>query len=129
MTQVVITQEGSTKTTISSFTSPITLSGASFVVSTSKLLNAVVIQQPSSPAISVNETVHSVVVNKPAGQIVEVVTAGPQGPPFAGAQYFNTAAIGALTSGDAGTILSWNGQLFTPTNELSTNLTLAGGAF
>lgn len=129
MTQVAITKQGNTQAVVSSFVSPITISGASFVVSASKLLNAVVIQQPASPAVSVNETVHSVVVNKPAGQIIEVATAGPQGPPFAGAQYFNTAAIGALTSGDAGTILSWDGQLFSPTNELSKNLTLAGGAF
>lgn len=129
MTKVVITEQGNTQAIVSGSTIPITVSGASFTVSASKLLNTVVVQQPPGLSIGISETTHSVVVNKPEGQILEVVTAGPQGPPFAGAQYFNTAAIGALTSGDSGTILSWDGELFSPTNELSENLTLAGGAF
>lgn len=129
MTQVVITEQGDTQAIVSGSTTPVTVSGASFTVSASKLLNTVVVQQPPGLSIGISETTHSVVVSKPEGQIIEVATAGPQGPPFAGAQYFNTAAIGALTSGDSGTILSWDGALFSPTNELSENLTLAGGAF
>lgn len=129
MTQVVITEQGDTQAIVSGSTTPVTVSGASFTVSASKLLNTVVVQQPPGLSIGISEATHSVVVSKPEGQIIEVATAGPQGPPFAGAQYFNTAAIGALTSGDSGTILSWDGALFSPTNELSENLTLAGGAF
>jgi len=129
MSEVVITEQGTTRAVVNETNTPVVVSGASFTVSTSKLLNTVVIQQPPGLSIGINESVNSVVVTKPQGQIVEVATAGPQGPPFAGAQYFNTVAIGALTSGDSGTILSWDGALFSPTNELSENLTLAGGAF
>ena len=130
MTQVVVSQSGTTQAIVSGSSSQTFVSGASsFSVTTSKVLNTVVVQQPVSSALTINETSTSVVVTKPEGRIVQIATAGPQGPPFAGAQYFDTTAIGALTSGDNGTLLAWSGSVFVPVKELSTNLTIAGGAF
>ena len=61
--------------------------------------------------------------------IVSVAATGPQGPSFAGSSFMDTAAIDALTSGDQGKVLEWNGSVFTPTDVLDDDLTLYGGAF
>lgn len=79
--------------------------------------------------IIVTRTATTVEVQKQTTRTVEVASRGPQGPAFAGSNYFDTTAIGALTSGDTGTLLQWGGAAFVPTNELSQNLTIAGGAF
>ena len=60
---------------------------------------------------------------------VAVIAPGPQGPPFAGSSFMDIGAIDALTSGDQGKVLEWNGSVFTPTNVLDDDLTLHGGAF
>jgi len=83
----------------------------------------------SASRIVVSKTNTTVVVQKQPTATVEIAALGPQGPSFTGANYFDTTAIGALTSGDTGTLLQWGGAAFVPTNELSQNLTIAGGAF
>jgi len=83
----------------------------------------------SASRIVVSKTNTTVVVQKQPTATVEIAALGPQGPSFTGANYFDITAIGALTSGDTGTLLQWSGAAFVPTNELSQNLTIAGGAF
>lgn len=85
---------------------------------------------PASPSrIAVTKTSNGVVVQKQQLRTLEIAARGPQGPAFAGSTYFDTTAIGALTSGDTGTLLQWGGTAFVPTNELNENLTITGGAF
>ena len=50
-----------------------------------------------SSLVKVTETPTSVEVQRHNAKVVEVTAPGPQGPPFAGSTFFNTAAIGALT--------------------------------
>lgn len=54
---------------------------------------------------------------------------GPQGPAFAGEQYFDTSLIGQLTVADSGVTVKWNGTQFVPASELAGGLTVNGGAF
>lgn len=82
-----------------------------------------------SNLVKVTETPTIVEVQKQTSQVVEVTARGPQGPPFAGSTFFNTAAIGALTSGDVGQVLEFDGAQFSPTNELENDLTITGGNF
>ncbi|MAO75002.1 MAG: hypothetical protein CL699_01640 [Chloroflexi bacterium] len=87
-----------------------------------------------SPALSsvvrVTETENQVTVTRStSANVVSVTATGPQGPSFAGSSFMDTAAIDALTSGDQGKVLEWNGSVFTPTNVLDDDLTLHGGAF
>lgn len=82
-----------------------------------------------SSLVTVTKTPTSVEVQTAAPGVVEVSAPGPQGPPFAGATFFDTAAIGALTSGDVGKVLEFDGTKFSPTNELENDLTITGGNF
>ena len=82
-----------------------------------------------SSLVKVTETPTRVEVQKSSSTVVEVTAPGPQGPPFAGSTFFNTAAIGALTSGDVGQVLEFDGARFSPTNELENDLTITGGNF
>ena len=83
-----------------------------------------------SSVVKVTETDSQVTITKATNASVVTVTAtGPQGPSFAGSSFMDTAAIDALTSGDQGKVLEWNGSVFTPTNVLDDDLTLHGGAF
>lgn len=82
-----------------------------------------------SNLVKVTETPTTVEVQRSSSQVVEVTAPGPQGPPFVGSAFFDTAAIEALTSGDVGTVLEFNGTLFSPTNELENDLTINGGNF
>ena len=82
-----------------------------------------------SNLVAVTETPTRVEVQRPSSQIVEVTAPGPQGPPFAGSTFFNTAAIGALTSGNRGQVLEFDGTQFSPTDELENDLTITGGNF
>jgi len=82
-----------------------------------------------SSLVKVTETPTSVEVQRHNAKVVEVTAVGPQGPPFAGSTFFNTAAIGALTSGDVGQVLEFDGAQFSPTNELENDLTITGGNF
>jgi|TARA_Y100000289_G_scaffold49256_1_gene49902 hypothetical protein len=82
-----------------------------------------------SSLVKVTETPTSVVVQRSSPQVVEVSALGPQGPPFVGSNFFDVGAIGALSSGDIGKVLKFDGTNFVPTNELETNLTINGGNF
>ena len=82
-----------------------------------------------SNLVKVTETPTSVEVQRQSSQVVEVTAQGPQGPAFAGTALFNTDAIAALTSGDVGNVLEFDGTQFSPTNELENDLTITGGNF
>lgn len=83
-----------------------------------------------SSVVRVTETDSQVTITRATSANVVTVTAtGPQGPSFAGSSFMDTAAIDALTSGDQGKVLEWNGSVFSPTNVLDDDLTLHGGAF
>lgn len=85
---------------------------------------------PGSPSsIAVTEATSEVVVQKQEMRVTLVTARGPQGPSFAGSNFFDTTAINALTSSDEGTILTWNGTRYAPSNSLTQNLTIVGGAF
>lgn len=131
MTQVTIAKQGASSVTISGSSSQsIVASGIKPSLTVSENNNTIILQKPSSKSVAITETVNSVDIIKPSGHVIEITTAGPQGPPFAGSQYFDISAIGALTSGDNGTLLAWSGNVFVPTTQLlSSNLTIAGGAF
>lgn len=82
-----------------------------------------------SSLVKVTKTPTSVEVQAATSSVVKATAPGPQGPPFAGAIFFDNAAIGSLTSGDVGQVLKFNGTQFAPTNELEDNLTITGGNF
>jgi multidrug efflux pump subunit AcrB len=83
-----------------------------------------------SSVVRVTETDSQVTITRaPNANVVTVTATGPQGPSFAGSSFMDTAAIDALTSGDQGKVLEWNGSVFSPTNVLDDDLTLHGGAF
>ncbi len=82
-----------------------------------------------SNLVKVTKTPTSVRVQNPGTRVVEVTSPGPQGPPFTGASFFDSAVIGTLTSGDVGQVLSWNGTKFSPTDNLEDDLTITGGNF
>ena len=106
-------------------------------VSVSKPANRISVNQTetnvevSRPAslVQTTRTSQNVEVQRSTTNIVETITPGPQGPPFAGSSFFNTTAIGALTSGDVGHVLEFDGSQFTPTKELDNDLTITGGNF
>lgn len=77
----------------------------------------------------VNEINNQVVVQQPQTSIIELTTPGPQGPAFAGQQFFNLTSIGNLSAVDSGVTLRWNGSQFIPANTLGEGLTVFGGAF
>ena len=83
-----------------------------------------------SSVVRVTETDSQVTITRATSANVVTVTAtGPQGPSFAGSSFMDTAASDALTSGDQGKVLEWNGSVCSPTNVLDDDLTLHGGAF
>lgn len=92
-------------------------------------INRVQVSRPLSSLIQVTNTDTQVEVTKPTTNVVTLTAQGPQGPSFAGSQFFDVNAIDALNSGDQGQVLEWNGSLFTPTDELENDLTITGGAF
>jgi hypothetical protein len=93
------------------------------------IFNQVQVSRTLSSVLKVTETETSVEVKKPVTNVVTLTAQGPQGPSFAGSQFFDTTAIEALNSGDIGKVLEWDGNNFTPTNELENDLTITGGAF
>jgi len=84
--------------------------------------------------MAVNVTVSGATTNtvnverKQNGYLALTVT-GPQGPAFAGEQYFNTALISQLSVANSGVTVKWNGTQFVPASELADGLTIYGGAF
>tara|TARA_Y100000004_G_scaffold108974_1_gene122218 strand:- start:273 stop:602 length:330 start_codon:yes stop_codon:yes gene_type:complete len=100
---------------------------ASNIVVSGTTTQAVVQAEQNQTVVS--QTVATVEVQQQAVQTVEISAVGPQGPPFAGSTFFDTAAIATLTSSDTGTLLTWDGTKYAPSNVLNENLTIAGGAF
>mgnify|MGYP001165221668 FL=1 len=85
---------------------------------------------PGSPSrIAVTESTSEVVVQKQELRVTLVTARGPQGPSFAGSNFFDTTAIDALTSSDIGKVLTWDGTRYAPSSSLTQNLTIVGGAF
>lgn len=82
-----------------------------------------------SNTVSITSAAGSVTVQNTNNKVITVTAQGPQGPPFAGASFFNVAAISQLGANDAGKIVAWDGTEFQPTNVLETDLTISGGAF
>ena len=92
--------------------------------------NKIEITVGSSSAVNVSKTSALVTAQAPAtASVVTLTAAGPQGPSFAGATFFNNTAIGNLNNGNAGAVLEWDGSLFQPTQLLENDLTLNGGNF
>jgi hypothetical protein len=77
----------------------------------------------------VTEINNEIIIQQPQTSIVELTAPGPQGPAFAGQQFFNLASIGNLSAVDSGVTLRWDGSQFLPANTLSEGLTVFGGAF
>ena len=71
----------------------------------------------------------ALVITREVAQVTVVAARGPQGPSFVGSNFFDTDAIGALTSSDTGKILVWNGTRYAPEDHLDAHLTIVGGAF
>ena len=82
-----------------------------------------------SSLVNVTETPTHVEVQRNSASVVEVSAPGPQGPLFAGANFFNNSAIANLSSGNTGAVLEWDGSLFQPTQLLENDLRINGGAF
>lgn len=85
--------------------------------------------RPQAVQATVSTTNNEVVVQQPQSYVVEIASRGPQGPSFAGSIFLDTNAIGALTSGDTGKLLVWDGSKYTATDTLIDDLTIVGGAF
>lgn len=84
----------------------------------------------AASALTVNSLKVQVSAQPPVNtSTVTVIAAGPQGPPFVGANFFDNVGIGNLTASAEGALLSWDGELFRPTQTLENNLTINGGAF
>lgn len=74
-------------------------------------------------------TTNTVQIERKQNGYLGLTVRGPQGPAFAGEQFFDTSAISNLTVADSGVTVKWNGTQFVPTNELDGGLTITGGAF
>lgn len=92
-------------------------------------MTSIVITPPAQQKINVTISGSTVIVQRPQTAIATIVTPGPQGPAFAGRQFFDTEAMESLSAADSGATVKWNGTQFVPTAELSDGLTLNGGAF
>ena len=97
-------------------------------ISVNQTSTTVEVTRPAS-LVQTTRTSQNVEVKRSTTNIVETIAPGPQGPPFAGSSFFNTNAISALTSGDVGHVLEFDGSQFTPTKELDNDLTITGGNF
>lgn len=92
--------------------------------------NKIEVTVGSASTVAVSNINASVVTQtQGAASVVTLTAAGPQGPSFAGATFFNNTAIGNLSNGNAGAVLEWDGSLFQPTQLLENDLTLNGGNF
>ena len=104
-------------------------SGSTVTVSQSNA-NNIEVTAGTPTIVSVNNVKALVTAQAPVtASLVTLTAAGPQGPSFAGATYFNNTGIGSLTSGNAGAVLEWDGALFQPTQLLENDLQINGGAF
>lgn len=89
----------------------------------------VVAQVLSKPSVTVTATSPSLNIQQAQAKVVQITDTGPQGPPFAGATFFNVDAISQLDATDIGKVVAWDGTEFQPTNILENELTISGGAF
>ena len=92
--------------------------------------NSIEVTVGSQSTVTVSKTNTLVEAQKSStASVVTLTAAGPQGPPYAGANFFNNTAIGNLNNGNAGAVLEWDGSLFQPTQLLENDLTITGGNF
>jgi len=92
--------------------------------------NKIEVQVGSPSTVTVSKTKALVTAQAPTpASVVTLTAAGPQGPSFSGATFFNVTAIGNLNNGNAGAVLEWDGSLFQPTQLLENDLRINGGAF
>ena len=104
-------------------------SGSTVTVSQSNA-NNIEVTAGTPTVVSVNNFKALVTTQAPVtASLVTLTAAGPQGPSFAGATFFNNTAIGNLNTGNAGAVLEWDGALFQPTQLLENDLQINGGAF
>ena len=104
-------------------------SGSTVTVSQSNA-NNIEVTAGTPTVVSVNNLKALVTAQAPVtASLVTLTAAGPQGPSFAGATFFNNTAIGDLNTGNAGAVLEWDGALFQPTQLLENDLQINGGAF
>jgi len=104
-------------------------SGNTVTVSQSNA-NNIEVTAGTPTVVSVNNVKALVTAQAPVtASLVTLTAAGPQGPSFAGATFFNNTAIGNLNTGNAGAVLEWDGALFQPTQLLENDLQINGGAF
>jgi uncharacterized membrane protein len=104
-------------------------SGNTVTVSQSNA-NNIEVTAGTPTVVSVNNLKALVTAQAPVtASLVTLTAAGPQGPSFAGATFFNNTAIGNLNTGNAGAVLEWDGALFQPTQLLENDLQINGGAF
>jgi hypothetical protein len=74
-------------------------------------------------------TTNTVSIERKQNGYLALTVRGPQGPAFAGQQFFDTSAMESLTVADSGVTVKWNGTQFAPASELSEGITINGGAF
>lgn len=74
-------------------------------------------------------TSNTVAVERKENGYLALTMPGPQGPAFAGQQFFDITAMESLTVANSGVTVKWNGTQFVPAAELGSGLTLNGGAF
>ena len=104
-------------------------SGSTVTVSQSNA-NNIEVTAGTPTVVSINNVKALVTAQAPVtASLVTLTAAGPQGPSFAGATFFNNTAIGDLNTGNAGAVLEWDGALFQPTQLLENDLQINGGAF
>ncbi|MBQ45499.1 MAG: hypothetical protein CMK37_07560 [Porticoccaceae bacterium] len=131
MTTVALTGPVRSVVGVTEIANRISVSEAKTFVSIAETSTALVITQPAASSIvELTETGPSVVISEPSEpRIVQISSAGPSGPAFSGVHYFDLDQLNGLGESDAGKVLNWNGNIFVPTDDLSANLTLNGGAF
>lgn len=108
----------------------VTQPGRTTVTVSQENANKIEVTAGATSTVTISKTNALVEALKPStASVVTLTAAGPQGPSFAGATFFNNTAIGNLNNGNAGAVLEWDGSLFQPTQLLENDLTLNGGAF
>jgi uncharacterized membrane protein len=108
----------------------VTRTSGNTVTVSQAIANSLVVTAGTSSIVSVSDVKALVTAQAPVtASLVTLTAAGPQGPSFAGATFFNNTAIGNLNTGNAGAVLEWDGALFQPTQLLENDLQINGGAF
>ena len=131
MTTVALTGPVRSVVGVTEIANRVVVADVNTFVSVTKSDTSVVITQPvSSSVVELTVTGPSVVISQPSDpRIIQISSAGPSGPAFSGVHYFDLDQLSGLSGSDVGKVLNWNGNIFVPTDDLSANLTLNGGAF